>query len=107
MSKKHTPGPWVAGIDSDWSVDTGGDATWLNVGREGGSPIAMVVTDDWSDKADVIVDANARLIAAAPDLLAVAEWVIDNYATHMSHEAFRVEAYAMALVAVTKAKAAS
>ena len=53
MSLKHTPGPWALGAES--SDETG------QVIAADGSHIAYVECDP--------VAANARLIAAAPDLL--------------------------------------
>jgi hypothetical protein len=59
---KHTPGPWSAseGFPSDmWHVDMPNRAFVINVSRADADP-SMVVEE---------VQANARLIAAAPDLL--------------------------------------
>lgn len=64
---KHTPGPWARIIADGYTVrhpqiysDTGpvANATWLGAGR----------IDE--------LNANARLIAAAPDLFGVAEMVL-------------------------------
>lgn len=77
---KHTPGPWVAMKDgkyvteNPWSVDheDGHDNTTAPIGGPDGQVVALVVMDDehsenrWDDTE---LDANARLIAAAPDLL--------------------------------------
>ncbi len=66
MMAEHTPGPWSAQMDAgDWigveAVTGDGDL----VRRE----ICTCLTDD-DDRED---RANARLIAAAPDLLAACE----------------------------------
>lgn len=55
----HTPGPWGYCYDgsSDWSIGEASD------------PQGKFVANIW-DKDDVRAAANARLIAAAPDLLA-------------------------------------
>lgn len=63
MTAKHTPGPW----QRIWSTteilgERGGEETGRIVGPGGWGTIAHLVMDDY-------VDANARLIAAAPDLL--------------------------------------
>lgn len=56
MSKpKHTPGPWT--IDSDFE-----DSCF--VGQPNGAPVASLCCGDGQD-----MQANARLIAAAPELL--------------------------------------
>jgi hypothetical protein len=66
----HTPGPWTAseGCPSDvWHVDMPGRSHSVSVSRS-------------ESDADMAVDevrANARLIAAAPDLLSVAKMAFD------------------------------
>ena len=54
---KHTPGPWIAEARS--TLDTFYDVTTLD-----GSGIAAI----WDDSPG-IAEANARLIAAAPDMV--------------------------------------
>ena len=54
---EHTPGPWVAGSEP-WG--------WDIVGHSG---TVVVAQSDYCEGAE----ANARLIAAAPELLAAAE----------------------------------
>lgn len=66
MSEKHTPGPWNVGKASiDRLVYADSEPAFdLAIVRDGG---------------DNTVDANAKLIAAAPDLLAeLAEYVADH-----------------------------
>jgi hypothetical protein len=58
---KHTPGPWVVGDDLGASHDT----VWS--GRDD----SMICSAAFHGRE--MTAANARLIAAAPDLLAVAE----------------------------------
>lgn len=68
MSAAHTPGPW------GFALVKGGDRIGVTAG---GRMVAEVVQPgrDWSDKADTHARcdaeraANARLIAAAPDML--------------------------------------
>ena len=69
MSAQHTPGPWGWECkEADWVVDTGGDNTVQPVGPKGKLPVCLVVVNaSWGK--DHILDANAHLIAAAPDLL--------------------------------------
>jgi len=55
MEAKHTPGPWVASFESV-------DPEWAAITTVGGSVIANV-------NADSRQQANAHLIAAAPDML--------------------------------------
>ena len=75
MKMSHTKGPWI-GIDpktkkfrnTHWRADSATARRTLSAPiTSGRTCVAMVVSDDW-DKRDEF-DANARLIAAAPDLL--------------------------------------
>lgn len=73
METKHTPGPWRQ--DS-----LGGTSIWAE--PRGGACIADCEADSFSGRTqsrplDERV-ANARLIAAAPELLAVAQYVVDR-----------------------------
>jgi hypothetical protein len=63
----HTPGPWAIGIDSD--------SERMQVIAWTGDHVAYVECDP--------LDANARLIAAAPDLL---EACLDAYALLINGE---------------------
>ena len=66
---EHTPGPWEAseGVPSDiWHVDMPDRQFSITVSRGG---------DDW-DMTVEEVQANARLIAAAPDMLAALEALV-------------------------------
>jgi hypothetical protein len=72
MSKqKHTPGPWNLsdGANGEWQV-TAPDAVDLK-GEDWS--VAMVFGSVGHDGGNGESDANARLIAAAPDLLEAAE----------------------------------
>jgi len=62
---EHTPGTWTAERHGhSWRIFAG--STW----------IADIV---WNGHNEVHGEANARLIAAAPDLLAACEAVLDGY----------------------------
>ena len=67
MSALHTPGPW------EWAEDVDG---W---GREGLSPDVIRPTVNERIRVD---DANARLIAAAPDLLDALKIAMDYMSFH-------------------------
>lgn len=88
----HTPGPWrierVATLKSEWSIDD-----------EYGEPIAITMPRLDEDQED----ANARLIAAAPDLLAALEMLADHAPSVFA--GFRpADAYEQARAAIAKAK---
>lgn len=59
---KHTPGPWIIEdiTDDGQSVISAASKNWIDFAR------VWVVTDESTDKEG---EANARLIAAAPELL--------------------------------------
>ena len=62
---EHTPGPWWIGEQSN---DSDGDAAEIEIVSEGdrhGDHDICAVYQAWEG----CIDANARLIAAAPDLL--------------------------------------
>lgn len=63
---KHTPGPWTQG----WSK-TGIDCVWIDGKVE--PVIGMGDDDDWIDCG---TEANARLIAAAPELLEALQEIV-------------------------------
>jgi len=64
MSARHTPGPWVV---SDDGLVTGRDGRV----RFAGTPsIDIFDASEWPSELATEAQANARLIAAAPDLLA-------------------------------------
>lgn len=72
---KHAPGPWIeieteTSVDHEWA-DGGRIGGWQDIGPEEGEPVAVVLFRNRSDyfDADARGEANARLIAAAPDLL--------------------------------------
>ncbi len=69
MTEQHTPGPWHVVTDKTTRY------TWL-----------VGVADTWIPRIACIppyahspVAANARLIAAAPELLQEVEWLLDAY----------------------------
>jgi hypothetical protein len=74
MSAQHTPGPWVA--DMHFATRNGG-RTWVPVLRPGNDPVPIAVVhvsvDGYGREES---EANARLIAAAPDLLAALHGMI-------------------------------
>ncbi len=89
MTTKHTPGPWTVALGVS-PVDTVWDA-------EGEHKIASFISApsrDWQEQ-----DANARLIAAAPDLLAALAEIAKGSATLQ-----RAQIHSIARAASAKAK---
>ena len=75
---KHTNGPWFVGMDSEWSVDTDGESSFVHIGPETGDPVAIAIVGSAWDQDDEL-DANARLIAAAPAMLEALRFLRANY----------------------------
>lgn len=87
MSTKHTPGPWIA--DDEHVVRV---ATPRNSGTSYCEPIK--VATGWIEGAwhgtdsDEESRANARLIAAAPELLAFVDEYIDAWGNGMAGDGY-------------------
>ena len=90
---KHTPGPWIATAsdNGEWGVDAAS-----------GWGIATVAGSAGYGPGNDESDANARLIAAAPDLLAACKAL---YAQHKPGKGQCCEAADMAFAALAKAGA--
>jgi hypothetical protein len=90
---KHTPGPWhyrVHGVHE-------GEYT-IRCQTYGYAPLAIVRGDKRSTKAQAY--ENARLIAAAPDLLEALEGMLDNcYDTERDDATFKAVVFARAAIA--------
>lgn len=68
----HTPGPWRIDVNGseDWSVDYDGpSSTYMTICGDRPQPVCFAVEPSAYGN-DEEIEANARLIAAAPDLLA-------------------------------------
>lgn len=111
---QHTPGPWIykdeqgimLGGQSDWSAQmdcksTYGVQSTAPVMDNRGTTIAIVVLDGFDEN---IIEANARLIAAAPDLLAALEYCAGQLAdSRMIGDDDGLRGYLMAQDAIAKA----
>ena len=72
----RTPGPWDIIGSCDWTVDTDSGNTFVHIGPIDGDPVAIaIVADCWC--MDDTLDANARMIAAAPELLTKGQALVD------------------------------
>ena len=79
MSYKHTPGPWNCMRAS---------AAGRNIICSDTRPVDICVLSN-RDKTQTEIDANARLIAAAPDLLAACQRALDWLASYPGGNADR------------------
>jgi hypothetical protein len=108
MSAQHTPGPWAV-ITEDHDISVEGEGWfedqhvngWMVVGNPDNPEMAIAVLDTgwkncWRDEA---LDANAALIAAAPDMLAALQRFLEADGNPFS----AAIAYAYAEEAVAKA----
>lgn len=89
---KHTPGPWAyrkITRKQEWEIDT---KRCPNLGHESWTGMSVVFgCDDDPKMGKVVGEANARLIAAAPELLEALEGMLEIYGVreqHMSREPF-------------------
>lgn len=95
MNSKHTPGPWkydFQSVDREWAIVT--------------NPYGLIVANVNADSRQT---ANARLIAAAPDLLEALEQIMPSIEDNDSITASQIRhVYADALnaarAAIAKAK---
>ena len=101
MKKEHTPGPWFA------EPEEASDHRGIAIVAPGNGWIVATITPDDDRKTDAIDWANARLIAAAPDLLeALVEFIKDTEAVGPDHIAGDwpdlIETYKHAKAAIAK-----
>lgn len=105
----HTPGAWTAQRDIQsmhaftdghaWNPQNPRECKWAVYGR---SYRILSMADPEPIRTEAEQTANARLVAAAPDLLAALEWLAaDNYG---QPKAVTVPALADARAAIAKAK---
>lgn len=64
MNTQHTPGPWSV----HWAMAQSGDASHIVDGRDM-AELSVIATVHFHDDVEGETKANARLIAAAPDML--------------------------------------
>lgn len=92
---KHTPGPWGVGAEGAGYPVNAAQPKW----HGGGKAICACRPANRTSEAYAEARANARLIAAAPDLLAVAQMVLDT-----ASDTTPPELLAAATAAVAKAE---
>jgi hypothetical protein len=105
MTQTHTPGPWKVIGKNETQVCSGAiqGASGYVVAQAYSSPSAKIPYKDlWAE-----CEANARLIAAAPDMLAAlkaANSVINQYRQIADDEAVEDEVHAVIRAAIAKAE---
>lgn len=106
MESKHTPGPWFVPEGpyiSGLSVEVqGNDAAVLCPGSGGARSYTNTICDvTWSGTDEW--EANARLIAAAPDLLDALDAMLDCYGEY-EIDPFQAPVIHQARAAIAKAR---
>jgi len=91
----HTPGPWIAHGNFIKGTDAGN-------AMDGYEYVAKVETE-WLDSPVDRKQANADLIAAAPDLLAALQRMAQGWATVSDENAYVIPGLAEARAAIAKA----
>jgi len=108
MTEKHTPGPWVCEMSNK---STGGyyeppETEWLVVTEDREPRPNNVIASFWDTDWGYEALYNARLIAAAPDLLEACKALVD--AEKYVEKAVKTEeARVLARAAIAKAKGES
>ena len=90
---EHTPGPWMVTPDHDEGIG------WRHVSSfpEGFGDIATT----WSGKHGDASEANARLIAAAPDMLDALEELVDTLDSRGVIDSFTTQSARAAIAKAT------
>ena len=76
MTQKHTPAPWLV-------FDNHPDRACLHVAPEGSNPVCNDVATVYTSNKNA--DADARLIAAAPELLEALEFIFEQVTNEKNH----------------------
>lgn len=93
---KHTPGPWqICGARGCSCRMIWGDSGEVCIGVAHSAHWKSAIGDPWPK--DEMADANARLIAAAPDLLAACK-------AYIAFENYELPSYAIGSTATTEEK---
>jgi hypothetical protein len=114
MNAKHTPGPWKHDANDVLNPERAfGIVRELGpkFDREAGTQGATeVIAEICGDDGSGVAEADARLIAAAPDLLAALEFLSSEFVAYVAQSgrsrefAERAKAYVQARAAIAKAK---
>lgn len=88
MSEKHTPGPWLAERQTVYALDERGEVNRFSCNMQTGYRVHSSFHKVRTDETEMA--ANARLIAAAPDLLAFAQMILDESDYQYQRDAARV-----------------
>jgi hypothetical protein len=102
MSTQHTPGPWIIYSGSDAEIHRKDGFVLVVSGNNAGRIVANVNTESCPDASSapafvrMPADANARLIAAAPDYYAATQQLLAQWGKGNLSEAVQALAAAHA-----------
>jgi hypothetical protein len=100
----HTPGPWIYYM----TISDNGPVPQVQtvpVGPVGGAYATMICTLSRTGQKSGIGEANARLIAAAPDLLAALIGMVNRYGDKSAHPTCDASISARAAIAKAEGNA--
>ena len=106
-TQKHTLGPWYFDRKIVAKINGHKHITWMIAGDGYGVAICIVPIEDKTEKVVEMVDANARLIASAPDLLDALESMLAVGMNIASTEGECGAAMSKARAAIAKATGAT
>ena len=90
---KHTPGPWTLDL-GNIGVDMRNHVPVDSPDHGGIAQVVWVMEDDASaSKSTPACEANARLIASAPDLLAALQGMVDRFSNNSTDQEDQPKTY--------------
>lgn len=99
LGAQHTPGPWTV-VDNSWETSTVYSHDGHGVIAE--CPIDSSVDELTQDHLEAVKEANARLIAVAPELLEALQVMVADFGDYPASER-PCRAFDLARAAIAKA----
>lgn len=77
-NNKHIPGPWTLGTPETEDHQPTPNGTWIDINAKGHAGIARVVWRMEDDERSPRMEANARVMVAAPSMMDLLEEFVEN-----------------------------
>jgi hypothetical protein len=77
-NNKHSPGPWALGTPETEDHQPTPDGQWIDINAKGHTGIARVVWRMEDDERSPIMEANARVMVAAPTAFGLLQELVDE-----------------------------